>query len=90
MHIGNDHAETENYIFLSNLGLRHKVFVKELQHEMETVYAAYEQLIAPRTPISAVSVVRLFATEMEYLEYVGIVKIQSARKYRGPRVSRGR
>lgn len=65
------YAETRNYIFLSNLGISHKVFIKSMQEEMETLHEAYVKLIPPQVPINAVSVVRVFANETEYEDYVG-------------------
>jgi hypothetical protein len=65
------YVNTKNYILLSNLGVRHKVLVNDLQHDVEYLRAAYEQFIPPRKEISAVSVIRIFATPEEYVAYVG-------------------
>ncbi len=62
---------TENYIILSNLSMKHKVMVKELQTDIEYLRNAYAKVIPPRKEISAVSVLRVFATSQEYLAYVG-------------------
>lgn len=63
-------VETENYIILSNLGTRYRIMVKELQSHIECLRTAYEQLIPPRKEIRDVSVIRVFATPEEYLNYV--------------------
>lgn len=65
------HAETKNYVFLSNLGLRHGTMVKDLQRNIELLRAAYASLVPARVEIDAVSVVRIFATSEEYLRYMG-------------------
>ena len=65
------YVETENYIVLSNMGARHRVFVRDLQEELEILRRAYEELLPARTPVSAVSTVRVFATPAEYSRHVG-------------------
>jgi len=65
------YVNTENYIFLSDLGVRHRVLVNDLQHDIEYLRAAYEQFIPPREAITAVSVIRIFAMPEEYVAYVG-------------------
>jgi len=65
------HAETRNYIFLSNLGTRHRVMVKDLQRNIELLRSAYGTVLSPRVDIRAVSVVRIFATPEEYINYMG-------------------
>ena len=65
------HAETDNYVLLSNLGPRHRVMAKDLQHNIEFLRSAYEALLPPRVDIDAVSIVRIFATSGEYVSYVG-------------------
>ncbi|MDA1045060.1 MAG: hypothetical protein O3C57_07535, partial [Verrucomicrobia bacterium] len=64
-------VETPNYILLSNLDARYRVMVKQLQSDLEGLRTAYIQLIPPRREIKAVSVVRMFATNSEYVDYVG-------------------
>jgi len=64
-------AETENYIFVSNMKSQHKVVVKDLQEHIEYLRDAFEQFMPPRKDIKDVSVVRAFATTDEYLTYVG-------------------
>jgi len=65
------HAETKNYVFLSNLGLRHGAMVKDLQRNIELLRSAYAMLVPSRVDIEAVSVVRIFATSKEYVRYMG-------------------
>lgn len=65
------YVNTENYIILSNLSIKHKIMVQELQNDVEYYRAAYATLIKPRTDITAVSVIRVFASPAEYLAYVG-------------------
>jgi len=64
-------VETPNYIILSNMKSRKSSLLRHLLANIEILHAAFEQFIPPRVPISAVSVMRMFATPGEYLQYVG-------------------
>jgi len=64
-------VETPNYILASNLGAGKGTFVKQIQTDIELLRAAYEVFMPPRKPVSAISVVRIFASEREYVSYVG-------------------
>ncbi|MDD4872618.1 MAG: DUF1570 domain-containing protein [Kiritimatiellae bacterium] len=65
------YAETDNYIFLSNMKSKHRVIIKELQEHIEYLRDAFEQFMPPRKEITAVSVIRAFASQDEYVAYVG-------------------
>lgn len=65
------YVNTDNYIILANLSLKHKALVKQLQEDIEFLRSAYFELMPPRTEINAVSVIRVFATPQEYVAYVG-------------------
>ena len=64
-------AHTPHYVFLSNLSTRHRALVKDLQVEIEAMQVAYAKLIPARVPITAISIIRVFATSEEYKAYVG-------------------
>jgi hypothetical protein len=64
------YVETANYILLSNLDIGYRNMVKELQSDLEALHGVYEKLVPARRPIEAVSVIRIFATETEYVNYV--------------------
>lgn len=64
------HVETPHYIIISNLRKRYRTMVRELQTDVEYLRTAYEQFIPPRKEITAVSVIRVFATPGEYEAYV--------------------
>ncbi|MFT5239101.1 MAG: hypothetical protein ACI9OU_000296 [Candidatus Promineifilaceae bacterium] len=64
------YVETANYILLSNLDTSYRNMVKELQSDLEALRSVYEKLVPARRPIEAVSVIRIFATETEYVNYV--------------------
>jgi hypothetical protein len=65
------YAETDNYIFLSNMKSKHRVIIKDLQEQIEYLRDAFEQFMPPRKDITAVSVIRAFASQDEYVAYVG-------------------
>jgi hypothetical protein len=65
------YVETDHYIILSNMGTRHRIFVRDLQEDLEMLRTAYEQFLPPCKPISVVSTVRVFATPEEYTRHVG-------------------
>ncbi|OGV63621.1 MAG: hypothetical protein A2283_10410 [Lentisphaerae bacterium RIFOXYA12_FULL_48_11] len=64
------YAETENYIFLSNLKSNYRVTIKDLQERIEYLRNAFEQFMPPRKDITAISVVRAFSSADEYVSYV--------------------
>ena len=64
-------AETEHYIILSNMKSRNSTLLKHILANVEILRACFEQFIPPRTEISSISVIRIFATSGEYLRYVG-------------------
>ena len=64
------YVETANYILVSDLTSRHRAFVRQLQTDLEFLRAAYEFLVPPRVGINAVSVVRVFSSANDYIEYV--------------------
>tara|TARA_B100000809_G_scaffold261621_1_gene310883 strand:- start:9 stop:1685 length:1677 start_codon:yes stop_codon:yes gene_type:complete len=64
------YVETPNYILVSDLTSKHRTFVRQLQTDLEYLRAAYAFLIPPRVDIDAVSVVRVFASPQDYIEYV--------------------
>lgn len=63
------HAETDNYILLSNYDRPAKI--SHIQKNIELIRAGFEQFMPPIKKVSAVSVIRLFATPKGYLAYVG-------------------
>lgn len=65
------YAATTNYIFLSNLKDKHGLTVRNMQANIEQLRPLYITVIPPINPIDAVSVVRIFGTEDEYVKYVG-------------------
>jgi len=65
------YVETRNYIILSNLRSKHRAMVKALQTDIEILRTAYRRFLPPRAEISAVSVLRVFATSGEYAAFVG-------------------
>lgn len=64
------YVETRNYVVMSNLGARDKEFVRRLQSDIELFRPVFERLVPPARPIEEVSVVRVFNTDEQYLEYV--------------------
>lgn len=66
-------VETKHYIILSNMKSRNSKLLKHIQSDVEILRACFEQFIPPRTEISSVSVIRIFATPEEYLQYMGAV-----------------
>lgn len=65
------YTESENYIALSNLKATERSTVRELQANVEILRRAFTKWVPPRVAISAVSVIRIPATETEYVQYVG-------------------
>ncbi len=65
------YVETDNYIILSNLDSKYRAMVRELQTDIEHFRSAYEQMIPAASKVSAISVIRVFATRDEYNRYVG-------------------
>jgi hypothetical protein len=64
------YVETPYYVIMSNLGSKHSPLIKRFQQDMPHMRRAYTALVPPRTPIAAVSVIRVFATDEEYASYV--------------------
>lgn len=64
-------VETDHFIILSNLGLRYKSTLSDLQSNIEHLRYAYELLLPPAKPIKAVSVIRVPGSGEEYKGYVG-------------------
>lgn len=67
-------VETKHYIILSNMKSRNSTLLKHILANVEILRACFNQFIPPRTEISSVSVIRIFATSEEYLHYVGADK----------------
>jgi hypothetical protein len=66
------YAETPHYIVLANLKKgTGALFVEGLRTDLETLRGTFTACVPPRKPISAVSVIRVFATADEYVRYVG-------------------
>lgn len=65
------YVETRHYILLSDLNNRYRRTLRDLQDNLELLRASLEDFMPPQKPISVVSVVRAFATDKEYEEYVG-------------------
>lgn len=63
-------VETRHYIILSNMKSRNSTLLKHILSNVEMLHDCFEQFIPPRADISAVSVIRIFATPEEYLQYV--------------------
>ncbi len=64
-------AETENYILISNMQSSERSTVRQLQTDVENLRLVFRKMIPPRAPLVDVSVIRMPATEEEYIEYVG-------------------
>ncbi len=65
------YVETKNYIICSNMPSRYRGLIKKVQVNIEFFRKAYEKLVPPWQPIDDVSVVKIFATREDYLNYVG-------------------
>ncbi len=65
------YVETKNYIIVSNLSTRDRQLMRRLQKDIEYLRSAYEQFMPAHRPITAVSVVRVFGSSKEYVDYVG-------------------
>ncbi len=65
------YAETANYILLSNLTTQHRPMVQALQDNIELLRERFAAFVPPADPIDSVSVIRIFATQDEYVRYVG-------------------
>ena len=63
-------VETPHYILLSDLSANYRHTLRDLQENLELLRATLESFILPKKPISAVSVIRAFASGDEYNEYV--------------------
>jgi hypothetical protein len=64
-------VETKNFIILSNLKSRYRSTLNYLQKNIEHLRYAYELMMPPAKPITAVSVIRVPGTSEEYKGYVG-------------------
>lgn len=64
-------VETDHFIILSNLSIRYKSTLADLQNNIQHLRYAYEMLMPPAKPITAVSVIRVPGTPEEYKSYVG-------------------
>ncbi len=65
------YVETPHYIIVSNLPGRRAPVVRQIQRDVEPLRRAFEALVPPRTPVEAVSVVRIFGDAEDYARYVG-------------------
>lgn len=65
------YADTPHYVLLSDLPSRNRQVVKELQARTERYRAAFEDVFPPPAPATAVSVIRVFATDEAYDAFVG-------------------
>jgi len=63
--------DTRHYILLSNLKNRNHSLVRELPVSLDIARNIFEIVIPPPQAITAVSVIRIFATPAEYVNYVG-------------------
>lgn len=65
------YVETDNYIILANLSQKHRTLVTELQTDIENLWPAYAELIPPKDDLRMVPVIRMFADQTDYVQYVG-------------------
>ena len=65
------YEETDNYVILSNLEKRYRRLADDLRDSVETLRAVFSAAVPPRTEIKAVSVIRIFGSADEYVEYIG-------------------
>jgi hypothetical protein len=65
------YVETPHYLILSNLKSGQRSTIQKLQEEIEWLWAAYSAWVPPRLKDPPVSVIRVFDTEQQYLDYVG-------------------
>ncbi len=65
------YVETAHFVLLSNLTSKHRPMVQALQDDIEQLHDLYTAVIPPIDPIESVSVIRIFATQDEYVQYVG-------------------
>jgi hypothetical protein len=63
-------VDTRNYVIASNLERRNRALVDLLRRDIEVIRSAYEALFPPSKPITAVSVIRVFADKQGYANYV--------------------
>ena len=64
-------VETPHYLLVSDMPNRQAPLVRHLQENVEVLRGAFGKLIPSVRPIEAVSVIRMFGDEAEYLQYVG-------------------
>lgn len=79
------YVETDNYILLSNMLPTYRSTVRALQDNVEHLHSFFLDLVPPRVPITAVSVVRIPATSPEYVQYVGAGYAWTAGLWMAPR-----
>lgn len=61
------YMETEHFIIVSNI--RRKRDINLIKNDIDKIYAAYQKIIPPLVPISAVSVIRIFDDHKEFLAF---------------------
>ncbi len=64
------YVETENYILKSNLDRRNRRLARQIQEDIEICRSAYEKFLPPIKTFDEVSVITIFNTRREYLNYV--------------------
>ena len=65
------YVETQNYVLLSDVTGASAPMIKQWQTDLEVHRAVCLRLLPPIAPIRAVSVIRVFAEEGEFINYVG-------------------
>ncbi len=65
------HETTPHYVIVSDLPQGRRSFIERLRSDLETLRAAFATLIPPRGPMTAVSLVRVFAQPESYQAYGG-------------------
>ncbi len=65
------YAETQNYILLSNYKRGVATLVDQIRENMELLRPYFQKCVPMSGPEQGASVIRVFATETEYLNYVG-------------------
>lgn len=65
------YVETPNYVICSDMPSKYRRLVKQVQQDIETYRAAFEEIMPPWEEIKAVSVVKMFARREDYVNYVG-------------------
>lgn len=65
------YLETAHYVIVSDLPGSQAPLVKRIQADLEPLRAAFEAFMPPVAPIEAISVIRIFNEEADYVRYVG-------------------